>query len=119
MKALFTVLTALILLTSAANADEAFIGAWSSGAKEVLKISKEGDSLTAEFVRENVKRQFEKVRFPAKLQDGALVISGEQGDLSARYDEGNKILILGGMKAFQKLTDKQAQTIISNLEKKQ
>lgn len=118
MKALFSSIAVITLMTCAAKANENFIGAWSSGAREVLKISKDGDALTAEFVRENVKKEFEKVRFPAKLRDGALVITGERGDLSARYDEGNKILILGGMKTFQRLSPEQAEQLIKNLEKK-
>lgn len=123
MKALFPLITtvgitaASLLISGTVHASDVFIGAWSSGAKEVLQITQKGDALSAEFVRENVKSEFERVRFPAKLQDGALVITGEQGDLSARYDSGNKLLILGGMKAFQKLTAEQAEQLISNLEK--
>jgi len=117
IKKLF-LLFAATLFAGAVTADDAYLGAWSSSATEVLKISKNGDALTAEFVRENVKAEFEKIRFPAKLRDGALVISGEQGDLSARFDAGNKTLILGGMKSFQKLTPEQAQLLIADLEKK-
>ena len=117
MKSLISAFTFALLLTGTASANEIFLGAWSSGAKEVLQISKDDKGYTAKFVRENVKAEFEKVQFPAQMKDGALVISGQQGDLSARYDEGNKLLILGGMKAFQKLTTEQANTLISNMEK--
>jgi hypothetical protein len=117
MKALLSIMVAGLLCIGTASADENYIGAWASGAKEVLQISRDGDTLTAEFVRENVKSEFEKIRFPAKVADGALVITGEQGNLSGRYDAGNKLLILGGMKTFQKLTAAQAQQLIADLER--
>ncbi|MEM7256703.1 MAG: hypothetical protein AAF404_04885 [Pseudomonadota bacterium] len=119
MKALLPLITAATILGSnALQASEIFIGAWASGTKEVLQITEKGGDLSAEFVRENVKSEFERIRFPAKYQDGALIITGEQGDLSARYDSGNKLLILGGMKSFQKLSSEQAQQLINQLEKK-
>lgn len=117
MKLLLPLITALVMC-SPVSANNSFLGTWSSSAKEVLKISNNGDSLVAEFVRESVKAQFEKVRFPAKISGDALIITGEQGDLSARYDAGNQLLILGGIKAFQKVTADQAQQLIANLENK-
>ncbi len=107
-----------VTFTFAGNAFAAddFLGNWSSGAKEVLNISKDGDSLNAVFIRENVKNEFEKIRFPATVKDGALVISGEQGNLSARYDAEKKLLVLGGLKAFQRLSTEQAEALIANIK---
>ena len=120
MKTLYSLLITLSLVicfSSAAHAVDEFLGSWTSGAKEVLFITKNGDALSAEFVRENVKSEFEKIRFPAKVKDGALIITGEQGDLSAKYDSEKKRLILGGLKEFQRLTKEQADLLIGNLKK--
>lgn len=119
MKALIASIALSILTFSSANAADEFLGPWVSGGKEVLKITKEGEALSAEFIRENVLSEFEKVRFPATVKDGALIISGEQGDVSARFDAENNLLIIGGLKAFEKLSPEQAAAIIEQLEKKQ
>jgi len=123
MKSLFTsiAVTALTIgsaVIGTAQASDQFLGPWASGEKEILQISKDGETLKAEFIRENVKREFEKVRFPATLKDGALVISGEQGDVTAQFDAAQNLLIIGGLKAFQKLSPQQAAEIIAQLEKK-
>ena len=123
MKALFTAITITTLtfgtaLFSTAQAADEFLGPWASGDKEVLNITKDGEKLNAEFIRENVKFEFEKVQFPATVKDGTLVISGEQGDISAKFDDAQKLLIIGGLKAFQKLSPEQAKAIIAELEKK-
>ena len=123
MKALFTAITITTLtfgtaLFSTAQAADEFLGPWASGDKEVLNITKDGEKLSAEFIRENVKFEFEKVQFPATVKDGTLVISGEQGDISAKFDDAQKLLIIGGLKAFQKLSPEQAKAIIAELEKK-
>ncbi len=119
MKALIASLALSLLTLGNAHAADEFLGPWASGAKEVLKISKDGDAFSAEFIRENVKREFEKVRFPATVKDGALVISGDQGDVTAKFDDVNKLLIIGGLKAFEKLSPEKAEAIIEQLEKKQ
>ena len=123
MKALFNAITITTLtfgtaLFSTAQAADEFLGPWASGDKEVLNITKDGEKLSAEFIRENVKFEFEKVQFPATVKDGTLVISGEQGDISAKFDDAQKLLIIGGLKAFQKLSPEQAKAIIAELEKK-
>ena len=120
MKSIYSVIFTLaltLLLTSNANAADEFLGTWSYGAKEVLNITKKGEALSAEFIRENVKSEFEEIRFPAKVENGELVITGEQGDLSAKYDTKKKRLVLGGMKEFQRLTKEQAELLIANLKK--
>lgn len=121
MKFARTLRTALFITMAFAAgnsfAADGFLGTWSSGAKEVLNITKDGDSLNAIFIRENVKNEFEQIRFPAELKDGALVISGEQGDLSAKLDTEKGQLVLGGLKAFQRLTTEQAQALIDNIKK--
>ncbi len=108
---------ALLTAGNAFAADE-FLGPWASGEKEVLKITKDGDALSAEFIRENVKFEFEKVQFPATVKDGALVITSEQGNITAKFDDTKNLLIIGGLKAFQKLSPEKAQAIIEQLEKK-
>ncbi len=118
MRSLIAIISATLLTISSANASDNLIGLWASGAKELLSISKDGDKMEAEFIRVNVKSEFERVRFPAKLKDGAVVISSEQGDVSGRYDDNKKVLILGGFKAFQKLTEAEALVLIEALEKK-
>ena len=120
MKLARTLQTALFVslaFTGNSFAADSFLGSWSSGAKEVLNITQEGDSLNAIFIRENVKKEFEQVRFPAILKDGALVITGEQGNLSAKYDADKKLLVLGGLKAFQRLSTEQAEALIANIKK--
>lgn len=117
MKFLLSLFATSFLMLGSANAAEEFLGPWASGEKEVLQITQEGGNLSAEFIRENVKYEFEKVRFPATLKDGSLVITGDQGDVTAQFDPARNLLILGGLKAFQKLSPQQAATIISNLEK--
>lgn len=122
MKSLFTAIAVTALTISSAigtaQASDLFLGPWASGEKEILQITQDGEKLNAEFIRENVKREFEKVRFPATLKDGALVISGEQGDVTAQFDAAQNLLIIGGLKAFQKLSPQQAAEIIAQLEKK-
>jgi len=123
MKALFTAIAITSLtvgsaIMSTAQAADEFLGTWGSGKKEVLNITKDGEKLSAEFIRENVKSEYEKVRFPASIRDGALVISSEQGDISAKFDDAQKLLVIAGLKAFQKLSPEQAAAIIADLEKK-
>jgi len=118
MKALLASIAITILTIGPAKAADEFLGPWASGDKEVLKITKDGEKLNAEFIRENVKLEFEKVRFPATVKDGTLVISSEQGDISAKIDDASNRLIIGGLKDFQKLTPQQAEAIIKELEKK-
>ncbi len=124
MKALFAAITITTLTIGSAifgtvQAADEFLGPWASGDKEVLNITKDGEKLNAEFIRENVKFEFEKVRFPATInEDGALVISSEQGDISAKFDDAQNLLIIGGLKAFQKLSPEKAAEIIAELEKK-
>ena len=116
MKALFALIAMTLTTVGSANAADEFLGPWASGAKEVLKITKDGDELHAEFIRENVKLEFEKVGFPASIKDGKLIISSEQGDISAKYDEVKKVLVIGGLKAFEKLSDERAEALIAQLE---
>ena len=118
MKSLFASIAIAILTIGSASAADEFLGPWASGDREVLNISKEGESLQAEFIRVNVKSQFEKVSFPVTVKDGVMVISGEQGDVTAKYDSEKNLLIIGGLKAFQKLSPAQAEAIIAQLEKK-
>ena len=124
MKALFAAITITTLTIGSAifgtvQAADEFLGPWASGDKEVLNITKDGEKLNAEFIRENVKFEFDKVRFPATInEDGALVISSEQGDISAKFDDAQNLLIIGGLKAFQKLSPEKAAEIIAELEKK-
>ena len=118
MKSLFASIAIAILTIGSASAADEFLGPWASGDREVLNISKEGESLQAEFIRVNVKSQFEKVSFPVTVKDGVIVISGEQGDVTAKYDSEKNLLIIGGLKAFQKLSPAQAEAIIAQLEKK-
>lgn len=118
MKSLLTLIAITLLTVGSAQAADEFLGPWASGAKEVLKITKDGEALRAEFIRENVKFEFEKVGYPATIVDGALVIKGEQGDVSAKYDDVKKILVLGGLKAFEKLSPEKADALIAQLEKK-
>ncbi len=118
MKALIALFALSVLSIGSANAADEFLGPWASGAKEVLKITKDGNALSAEFIRENVKSEFEKVQFPATIKDGALVISGEQGNVTAEFDEANNVLVIAGIKAFEKLSAEQANAIIAQLEEK-
>jgi len=81
MKALITSIAITILtigtaFVGTAQAADEFLGPWASGDKEILNITKDGDKLNAEFIRENVKFEYEKVQFPAIVKDGTLVISG-------------------------------------------
>jgi len=118
MKTLIASIALSILSIGSANAADEFLGPWASSGKEVLKITKDGDAFSAEFIRENVKKEFEKVQFPATVEGGTLIISGEQGDVSAEYDKANNTLVIAGLKAFQKLTPEQAESIVAVLEKK-
>jgi len=90
---------------------------WSSGEKEVLNITKEGDTLNAEFIRVNVKSEFERVRYPAKVEGDVLVISNDQGNVSAKLDSEKKLLILAQIKAFEKLSIEEANALIAKLNK--
>lgn len=122
MKALITsiALISLALFTAGhAYAEDEFLGPWASSEKEVLKITKDGNAFSAEFIRENVKFEFEKVQFPATIKNGALVISSKQGDITAEFDDAKNLLIIGGLKAFEKLSPEKAEAIIEQLEKKQ
>jgi len=112
MKALIASIAITLLTFGTAQAADEFLGPWASGDKEVLNITKDGEKLSAEFIRENVKFEFEKVQFPATVKDGTLVISSEQGDISAKFDDAQNVLIIGGLKAFQKLSPEKAQEII-------
>ena len=118
MKTIFALLTITFLASGVVNAAEEFLGFWASSPKEVLNITKDGDAYHALFTRENVKNEFEKVGFPAAIEDGALVITGEQGGVTAEYDEGRKVLILGGLKTFQRISAEQAASFVSQIEKK-
>ncbi len=118
MKTVFALFTATVLSAGTANGADEFLGPWASSATEVLKITKDGDSLNAEFIRENVKFEFEKVGYPATYEGGVLVISNQHGNITARYDDEKKILVIGGIKTFQKISDAQAAVIIADLEKK-
>ena len=51
MKVITTALTLGFLTIGAANAAEEFLGPWAASATEVLKITKDGDTLRAEFIR--------------------------------------------------------------------
>ncbi len=118
MRPLVAIICATLLSISSSHASDNLIGLWASGAKELLSISKDGDKMQAEFIRVNVKSEFERVRFPAEFKDGAVVISSEQGNVSGRYDDNKKVLVLGGFKSFQKLTESEALVLIEALEKK-
>ncbi len=117
LQSLLAILSITLFVAGNAMAADQFLGTWTSGAKEVLNVTESSDGLSAEFIRVNVKSQFEKVRFPAKVKDGALVITGEQGDLSAKIDTDKGLLVLGGVKAFQKLSAQDANALIESLKK--
>ncbi len=112
-------LTLLLLATGVVSASDRYIGSWAAGEKEVLQITKDGQALKAQFVREGLFKNFEKVDFPAKVVDGNLTISFDQGDLSATYDEARNVLILGGFKQFEKITANEARSMIALLQKSQ
>ncbi len=112
-------LTLLLLSSGFVSASDLYVGSWASGEKEVLQITKNGSVLNAQFVREGLLNNFEKVEFPAKVVDGNLTISFGQGDLSGKYDAVRKILVLGGIKTFEKITENQARSMIALLEKNQ
>lgn len=118
MKIVFALFTATFLTVGTTNAAEEFLGPWAASATEVLKITKDGDSLMAEFIRESVIFEFEKVGYPATYENGTLVISNDQGSITARYDNVNKVLVIGGIKTFQKISAEQAAALIAELEKK-
>lgn len=117
MKSFVAIIAATLLSAGLAHASDELLGSWTPGGKELLSVYKDGDKLTAEFIRQNVKAEFERIRFPATLKDGALVISGEQGDLSAKYDEIKKRLVLGGFKEFQKISKEEALALLAAIEK--
>jgi len=102
-----TAVTAFFLLGTANAADE-YIGSWGAGSQELLKISKQGETFSAEFFRKNVQSKYENVRFPAELVDGVFTIKGEHGNVSAKYDASKELLMLGGVKEFKKLSSEQA-----------
>lgn len=116
MRRWLALLVVTILTCGAANAADKFVGTWSSGSKELLTIEKEGEAFSAEFVRINVKFEYEKVQYSATLVDGALVISFELGDVSAKFDATNELLLLGGVKEFEKLPKKQAAAQLIRFE---
>lgn len=118
MKAIFALVTITFLAAGTAKAAEEFLGLWASSAKEVLQITRDGEAYQAVFTRENVKNEFEKVGFPAAIENGELVITGKQGGISAKYDPEKRVLILGGVKPFQRISAEQAATFIAQLEKK-
>jgi len=82
----------------------------------LLNITEDGGTLNAEFIRVNVKSEFERIRFPAKVEDGVLLISGEQGNVSAKLDAEKKLLILAQTKSFQKLSAEEAKALIAGLK---
>jgi len=118
IKTLCASLATAFLTLGNVSANDQFLGPWSAGNKEVLNITKDGESLSAEFIRENVKFEFEKVRFPAKVENGTLVIAGTQGNVTAQYDPAKNLLVIGGLKVFEKLSPEQAAAIIAQLETK-
>lgn len=118
MKFICALFTATFFTIATTNAAEEFLGPWAASATEVLKITKEGDSLNAEFIRENVKFEFEKVGYPATYEDGVLVISNEHGNITAKIDDEKRIMVIGGIKTFQKISAAEAAAIIAELEKK-
>lgn len=115
----FFVLAALLHVSGIVSATDHYLGSWASGEKEVLQITQNDGVLNAQFVREGLFKQFEKVDFPAKVVDGNLTIIFQQGDLSAKYDAAREILILGGVKKFEKITENKARALIALLEKNQ
>ena len=117
MRRWFALLVVTILTCGTAQAADEFVGTWSAGSKELLTITREGEKYQAEFLRKNVKLEYEKVQYSAKVVDGVLVISFEVGDLSAKYDESNEMLMLGGVKQFAKLPSDQAAAQLVEFEK--
>jgi len=113
---LIVVISATLFAAGSVIAADEFVGTWSSGEKELLNITEEGGTLNAEFIRVNVKSEFERVRFPAKVEGEVLVISGEQGNVSAKLDAEKKLLILAQTKSFQKLSEEEAKALIDNLQ---
>ena len=101
-------LVVTILTCGAVNAADEYVGTWSSGSEELLTITRDGEAYSAEFFRKNVKFEYEKVQYSATLVDGALVISFDLGDVSAKYDATKELLMLGGVKEFEKLPVEQA-----------
>lgn len=118
MRLLFAFLTASVLTFGSANAADEYIGSWGAGSKELLKITRNGASFSAEFFRKNVEAKYENVQFPAELVDGVFVIKGEQGNVSATYDSSKELLMLGGFKEFKKLSSEQAALQLEDLLKK-
>lgn len=118
MRLLFAFLTATVFSFGTANATDEYIGSWGAGSKELLKITRDGSSFSAEFFRKNVQSKYENVRFPAELVDGVFVIKGEQGNVSATYDPAKELLMLGGFKEFKKLSSEQAALQLEALLKK-
>lgn len=119
MSRLLTLLAVTILWTcGVANAADEYIGSWGAGSKELLTISREGDAFKAEFIRKNVKSEYEKIGFPANLIDGLFVISGDLGNVSAKYDASKELLMLGGVKEFKKLSTEQAAAQLELLKAK-
>lgn len=117
MKHWLVLFVVAILTCGAANAADEFVGTWSSGSSELLDITREGDVYSAEFFRKNVNSEYEKVQYDAAVVNGALVISFDLGDVSARYDAAGDILILGGIKEFEKLPAEQAIAQLELFEK--
>lgn len=118
MKRLLTLCVVTLLTSSWAFAGEQYLGTWRASSKELLTISKDGDEYRAAFFRKNVKFEYEKVAFPATFADGILLIAGDQGNVGARYDPTKDLLMLGGVKAFEKLNEEQASAKLAELERK-
>jgi len=117
MRRWLALLVVTILTCGAANAADEFVGTWSSGSNELLTITRDGEAFNAEIIRQNVKFEYEKVQYSATVVDGVLVISFDQGDLSAKYDASKDLLMLGGLKEFAKVPADQAVAQIEKLEK--
>jgi len=117
MKRWLALLVVTILTCGAANAADEFLGTWSAGSNELLTITKEGQEYRAEFFRKNVKFEYEKVQYSATVVDDALVISFDLGDVSAKYGATDEILLLGGVKEFERVPVEQAVVQLQLLEK--
>lgn len=108
MRSMLALLVLAILTVGPAQAADEYLGSWGAGSKEIMTVSQEGESLIVEIIRKNVAAEYESVRFPAKVVDGILVISFDLGNVSAKYDDSKELLMLGGVKEFEKLSNEQA-----------
>jgi len=108
MRFLLALATFSLLTFGTANAADEYVGSWGAGSKELLKITRDGETFNAEFFRKNVQSEYENVRYPAELVDGVFTIKGDLGNVSAKYDASKELLMLGGVKEFKKLSSEQA-----------